>query len=138
VGFSWFLVAQCVSVSLPGKTLAYKPACHNLSFGTARMTLAHHGVIEITRRSGELLCGIAVALRFSSEQTLEVSYGSQGIVSRGQPGLRAFMSSLLRRKWYEITAAGDGATALQKAASERPDIVFLDLGLPDMSGVEVI
>ena len=102
------------------------------------MTLAHHGVIEITRRSGELLCGIAVALRFSSEQTSEVSYGSQGNGWSGQPGFGAFMSSVLRRKWYEIAAAEDGATALQKAASERPDIVFLDLRLSDMSGVELI
>jgi CheY-like chemotaxis protein len=54
------------------------------------------------------------------------------------PGFLAIMSSVLRRKRYQIAAAEDGSTALGKAASENPDIIFLDLGLPDMSGVEVI
>jgi DNA-binding NarL/FixJ family response regulator len=39
---------------------------------------------------------------------------------------------------YEIVAtAGDGAQALRLAGASRPDVVVLDLQLPDMSGVEV-
>ncbi|QIJ65183.1 response regulator [Streptomyces sp. JB150] len=44
----------------------------------------------------------------------------------------------LRARTYEVDAAHDGATALELAAARHPDVVLLDLGLPDMDGVEVI
>ncbi|MFD7921871.1 response regulator [Streptomyces sp. NPDC059740] len=44
----------------------------------------------------------------------------------------------LRARRYEVDAAADGATALQLAAARHPDVVVLDLGLPDMDGVDVI
>ncbi|NEA44771.1 response regulator [Streptomyces sp. SID10815] len=51
--------------------------------------------------------------------------------------VRALVINLKARK-YEVDAAGDGRTALDLAASRHPDVVVLDLGLPDMDGVEVI
>ncbi|MGP3982853.1 response regulator [Streptomyces sp. KR80] len=51
--------------------------------------------------------------------------------------VRALVINLKARK-YEVDAAPDGATALQLAAARHPDVVVLDLGLPDMEGVEVI
>ena len=51
--------------------------------------------------------------------------------------VRALVINLKARK-YEVDAAPDGATALQLAAARHPDVVVLDLGLPDMDGVEVI
>jgi two-component system KDP operon response regulator KdpE len=39
---------------------------------------------------------------------------------------------------YEVIEAGDGAEALRLAASRAPRLVILDLGLPDMDGVEVV
>ncbi|MFF4396171.1 response regulator [Streptomyces sp. NPDC001480] len=50
---------------------------------------------------------------------------------------RALVINLKARK-YEVDAAPDGRTALDLAASRHPDVVVLDLGLPDMDGVEVI
>ncbi|MFE6287405.1 response regulator [Streptomyces sp. NPDC057877] len=44
----------------------------------------------------------------------------------------------LKARGYEADAAHDGATALRLAAARHPDVVVLDLGLPDMDGVEVI
>lgn len=44
----------------------------------------------------------------------------------------------LRTRGYEVDTAPDGRTALDLAAQRRPDVVVLDLGLPDMDGVEVI
>jgi two-component system, OmpR family, KDP operon response regulator KdpE len=44
----------------------------------------------------------------------------------------------LRARGYEVDAAPDGRTALDLAARRHPDVVLLDLGLPDMEGVEVI
>jgi two-component system, OmpR family, KDP operon response regulator KdpE len=51
--------------------------------------------------------------------------------------LRALRINLLARH-YEVVTAADGTQALQAAAAQRPDLVVLDLGLPDLDGVEVI
>jgi two-component system, OmpR family, KDP operon response regulator KdpE len=44
----------------------------------------------------------------------------------------------LQARMYEVHTAANGADALHTAAGERPDLVILDLGLPDIDGVEVI
>jgi two-component system, OmpR family, KDP operon response regulator KdpE len=44
----------------------------------------------------------------------------------------------LRARGYEVDAAPDGRTALELAARRHPDVIVLDLGLPDMGGGEVI
>ena len=44
----------------------------------------------------------------------------------------------LRARQYEVMAAGTGREALSLAASESPDAIILDLGLPDIDGTEVI
>lgn len=51
--------------------------------------------------------------------------------------VRALVINLQARR-YGVDAAPDGTTALRLAAARRPDVVVLDLGLPDMDGVEVI
>ncbi|HLZ37427.1 MAG TPA: response regulator [Mycobacteriales bacterium] len=44
----------------------------------------------------------------------------------------------LRARQYEVAVAPDGTQALRQAIDWRPDLVVLDLGLPDIDGVEVI
>lgn len=44
----------------------------------------------------------------------------------------------LAARGYEVLTAHDGATALRQAADGKPDVVVLDLGLPDMDGTDVI
>ncbi|KQV75919.1 two-component system response regulator [Aeromicrobium sp. Root344] len=44
----------------------------------------------------------------------------------------------LRTRSYVVTVARDGGSALRDASSSRPDVIVLDLGLPDMDGVDVI
>ncbi|MET7381321.1 response regulator [Streptomyces sp. NPDC005526] len=51
--------------------------------------------------------------------------------------VRALVINLQARQ-YKVDAAPDGAAALRLAAARRPDVVLLDLGLPDMDGVDVI
>lgn len=51
--------------------------------------------------------------------------------------LRALRASL-RVQGYEVIEATDGASALSAASTANPDLVVLDLGLPDIDGTEVI
>ncbi|MGX6606487.1 response regulator [Micromonosporaceae bacterium Da 78-11] len=44
----------------------------------------------------------------------------------------------LRARSYDVDVAADGASALRAAAAHPPDLVVLDLGLPDLDGADVI
>ncbi|GHE13961.1 response regulator [Klenkia taihuensis] len=44
----------------------------------------------------------------------------------------------LRAAGHEVVTAPDGSTALREAAAAHPDVVVLDLGLPDLDGTEVL
>ena len=44
----------------------------------------------------------------------------------------------LRARGYDVQGVGDGASALSAAGEDPPDLVILDLGLPDLDGVEVV
>ncbi|MFJ8212621.1 response regulator [Streptomyces sp. NPDC096033] len=51
--------------------------------------------------------------------------------------VRALRINLQARK-FDVDEAGDGGSALRLATARRPDVIVLDLGLPDMDGIEVI
>jgi two-component system, OmpR family, KDP operon response regulator KdpE len=48
------------------------------------------------------------------------------------------MGVSLRAMGYQVDAAATGAAGLAKAATTTPDVIVLDLGLPDMDGLEVL
>ena len=52
--------------------------------------------------------------------------------------VRNLISTTLRTHEYKYLTASTGREAVMLASSHNPDVVFLDLGLPDMDGVEVI
>ena len=53
------------------------------------------------------------------------------------PGIQRAVAPLLRSRGYEVEVAGTGADALRLAAEHPPQLVVLDLGLPDIEGTEV-
>ncbi len=50
---------------------------------------------------------------------------------------RTALATLLRREGFEVSEAGDGASALAQCASFPPDLILLDILMPGMSGIEV-
>jgi two-component system, OmpR family, KDP operon response regulator KdpE len=59
------------------------------------------------------------------------------VVDDEAPILRA-LGTNLRARGYDVVLARTGEEALQRAARQRPDAVILDLGLPGISGIDVI
>ncbi len=60
------------------------------------------------------------------------------LVVDDESGLRQALGINLRARHYDVSLAASGTEALATAARELPDVVVLDLGLPDMDGNEVI
>ncbi len=54
------------------------------------------------------------------------------------PQIQRFLATALEAHGYALSAARTGKEGLQLAATEQPGIVIVDLGLPDMSGLDVI
>ncbi len=63
---------------------------------------------------------------------------SRVLVVDDEPGLVRALAINLRAHGWEVATATDGAHALDLAASWRPDVVLLDLGLPDIGGLDVL
>lgn len=59
------------------------------------------------------------------------------LVVDDEPRYVRLLRANLESVGYRVSAAGDGASALQKAEAEDPDVVVLDIMLPDMDGYEV-
>ena len=60
------------------------------------------------------------------------------LVVEDDPQLLRAMRITLRARGHEVVTAATGRKALSEVAAARPDLVVLDLGLPDLDGVEVI
>ena len=60
------------------------------------------------------------------------------LVVDDEPVLAELVSMALRYEGWEIATAGDGATAVALARQTPPDVVVLDVMLPDMSGLDVL
>jgi two-component system OmpR family response regulator len=59
------------------------------------------------------------------------------LVVEDEPNIRELLSTSLRFAGFDVRTAADGATALTLAESEKPDLLVLDVMLPDMDGFAV-
>jgi two-component system KDP operon response regulator KdpE len=55
-----------------------------------------------------------------------------------EPQMRRFLRITLQSHGYRLVEAAAGQEGLMEAATRNPDIVLLDLGLPDLDGIEVV
>jgi CheY-like chemotaxis protein len=60
------------------------------------------------------------------------------LVVDDEPGMRALFSFMLGAKGYEVRTAGSGEEALQNVKTSPCDLVFLDVRMPYMNGLEVL
>ncbi|MCX4776248.1 response regulator [Streptomyces sp. NBC_01264] len=60
------------------------------------------------------------------------------LVVDDEPRLARLLVINLKARTYEVDCVHDGRAALDAVAARRPDAILLDLGLPDMDGIEVI
>ena len=60
------------------------------------------------------------------------------LVVDDEPQIQRFLKPALNAAGYDVVAAASGAEALKAMATAAPDVIILDLGLPDMDGKEVI
>ena len=60
------------------------------------------------------------------------------LVVEDDPSIRKLITTTLKAHEYRYLSAANGQSAILEASSHNPDIVLLDLGLPDMDGVEII
>jgi two-component system KDP operon response regulator KdpE len=60
------------------------------------------------------------------------------LVVDDEPAIRRLLRTSLGGQGFGVVEAGSGAEALQQIEREKPDLLILDLGLPDVSGIEVI
>lgn len=63
---------------------------------------------------------------------------SQLLIVEDDPRLRRTLTISLSARQYQVTEAATGAAALAALAASPPDLVILDLGLPDMDGLDVL
>ena len=60
------------------------------------------------------------------------------LIVEDEKGILSFMTTVLTSNGYDVISANSGAKAITLVTSHCPDLVILDLGLPDMDGMEVL
>src|SRR5512143_3528931 len=89
-------------------------------------------------------CGTCKALGVSFDPTSidrqgssQTSMAESILVVEDEPSLQATLSYNLKKGGYTVEVAGDGRSAVETARRMKPDVIVLDLMLPELDGFEV-
>ena len=80
-------------------------------------------------QSWHYLCSVTVSMAETTKKVLVVEDNDDW---------REFLAMLIKRLGYEVFEATTGIEAIERASSIYPDLILMDLGLPQMSGSEAI
>jgi CheY-like chemotaxis protein len=64
--------------------------------------------------------------------------GPRVLVVEDDPSVRGLLATLLGAEGYQVAVAADGLSGLVKASSQRPELILLDLMMPDLGGIRVL
>jgi two-component system, OmpR family, KDP operon response regulator KdpE len=64
--------------------------------------------------------------------------GARVLIVEDEPGIVRALKTNLGAHGFQVETAGSGAQAMETYARRRPDLILLDLGLPDMDGTDII
>lgn len=72
------------------------------------------------------------------DERVRTTFGARVLVVDDSATIRAVLGKMLAQDGYEVIKAADGETAVDMAQSQVPDLIFLDIVLPGMSGFSVL
>jgi twitching motility two-component system response regulator PilH len=72
------------------------------------------------------------------DERVRTTLGARLLVVDDSATIRAVLGKMLVQDGYEVLKAGDGEAAIEVARSQSPDLIFLDIVLPGMSGFAVL
>lgn len=91
-------------------------------------------VFDILKR----FVGTAAGSERRGDDRLRASLGARVLVVDDSATIRAVLGKMLAQDGYEVLKAPDGENAVEMAQSQFPDLIFLDIVLPGMSGFAVL
>lgn len=62
--------------------------------------------------------------------------GSRVLVVDDQNGVRRLLEELFKKEGYEVSVAADGVESIEKVKSSPPDLILMDMKMPNMNGLE--
>jgi len=60
------------------------------------------------------------------------------LVVEDDPSVRGLLQTLLMAEGYDVATASDGLAGLVKASNHKPEVILLDLMMPDLGGIRVL
>lgn len=68
--------------------------------------------------------------------TIIVSANKTVLIVEDNENLRDLLTVIIKSSGYEAVTASNGQDGVEKALAERPDLIFMDIGLPKLDGIE--